>query len=835
MAEIRLSASNKIEVSQVMKGSKNPPMKHGLQISSLIGLNGPGGLPNGNFNDPGFSIGGVGFKNAAHSFGVKPAVYSINNGNGSALAYNLKCLNIAKMVVNREKFSALKHSNGVDLIYPDITGTYILGFAKGTGPFSGNGSPYSKYATFSFESTTGSDIQTWAETTPVYSLPGSPFILKSGEMTFTGGPLKDSDILVTYNVPGVPNLRKIIQTGSYFLTYVDRDSGDLINVSSIKGVTFRSAFVFQSQHTDHDVGGINTYRNHNYGDLYYPLIDSLSALMKWYQDLNTFHGWGLPPFKIIDINGVSRNFTPTDCTTVLNIEDYELYGEPWHFENTLYHIIEWLNLLARILGVNYWEDLITRLHRYTGIPFDEYTRTRFLEDINKGKYARNDYYKLFPSLQEYKPQNSLGYNAVTMIRAKIYKESYASRPRNDILELYNNDKFNFLAGAARRITHPYLGTIVFKIIKHYQNTVLAVSDDWIPYEGLDAGAITTAIGDLGYDVKRVSQHWGLVGPATGPFGSLSEFLIEFNSNLNSYGYDTFPYVVSKFELEPDPPNMQAYIRKAQTQMSPIALGEVDLLSLFNSRQYYYGNNGLYYGLTVKESMYFNHRGAANFPSETVQISTFLLGGNSMLKRYGIKGSAICRIKKYPLTIKTNTPDIFNIGEAITVSFYIGKTSEFSTLFSPAQFGQSRVLYDLIGNQQEDEDMFLKIRTILEAGTKIYEYTFSSDAEEVDIDLSEFLGYDEQVSSFIGMVVRFDETTLDLINMSDCVHRQFESINGTYELAIPFYSRNVGSMIHHRDKNVEGIRPFVDGVQTPEHYIDFGIAKLYLTLDGPVYK
>lgn len=813
MAEIRLSVSHKIDIGGVSKSRKNPPMKHELEVKQFIEF--PyGSSVTGNYNDPGYPDNSS--LSAAHSFGIGPPILPYRTGDGKGLAYNLKCLNIAKMVVNREKFSALKHSNGVDLIYPDITGTYILGFAKGTGPFSGNGSPYSEYATFSFESTTGSDIQTWAETTPIDPLPGAPFILEPGEMTFTGGPLKDSDILVTYNVPGVPNLRKIVQTGSYFLTYVDRDSGDLINVGSIEDVTFRSAFVFQSQHTDHDTTGINTYHKHNSGDYYYPLIDSLSAIMKWYQDLNTFHGWGLPPFKIINVNGVANNFTPTDCTTVLNIEDYELFGEPWHFENTLYQIIDWLKLLGKILGVNYWQDLIYWDYSRV-VPTVEITDDKFFDAIHKGKYSGSEYYKLFPVLTPVPPQAGLGFRQVKMVRLKLLKNSIHGAT-------HKTNVSNFAISGVRKEGGPPVGIKEFKFVKLVNGVIISVSSTWIPFSGMTKPSIMSGLSDIGYTATDVHQRFKFGGTQ-----EISEFLVEFDTDYVA-GVDPLPYIVGKYPTQAEPITLQHH-----KDLQPfagftfIARGEINLRTIFDASTYYYINNQQQYSYGANAHEYLVHYpgGYTSFPNESVHIKTFLANGNSILKRYGLKGTATCKVKKYPATVNRNTPDIFNVEGCITISFYVGKTDEFSTLFSPRQKG-SGLIYstypEFLAPQTEDEVVYDKIKSVLEGGTKVFEVLYDSDVSTIDLDFSEFLTYEDGISFFMGVVVEFDESKLDAIDIPECIRSQWNS--GVFPtgsgLGYTYY------MEHKREK-------YFEGIDKPEFYIDFGYGNLYLTLDGPAYK
>lgn len=818
MAVYNLKVKHSVICGLSSKIHKEPKLESNFKIAQVAGFVHSSYPPSGQYNDPGHTPSFGSHLNASHSFGVKPTVLR----SGDDILFKIPTKTKGFITLNRNKLNKIKHTIGDDA-YPDLTGTFVVTIANYFG------TPLS-YGIFDIETDDGPTIQAYLEGNQLNGSLHPPYFDRD-DYVFTGGPLKDSDILVVFNKLATPQSRNYILANNPQLSYIDKlpdgddaddlpDVGEVIRINGssrpIKAIT---RFIYTEgvrNHSNID-GHASLGLNYGYpgmGDYQYPCIDSLSAVMKWYHDLNIFHGWGLPPFKITDVNGVSRDFTPTDYTTVTNVKDYELYGEPWHYNNTLYQIVEWLKLLGRILGVNYWENLISGIEYYKQfVPHDsnEYTINR-----DKGKYSILDYHKLFPSISEFKPQQSLGHCAVSLTKTRS-KSNTATPP---------TDNLNFFASAVQTAwdppygTRPSRGYRVFKFIKLVSGVTVDVSPDWLPIAAMTESGVQNAIASLGFDVKRVTQHFEHNPP------SLSAFLVELGANLPPPpGFA----ITFKFELEADPPTIAEH--HPIVFFTGLAPNDLDLSRIYSEYIDIYGQlNG---PQLSAEDVYLSFDYADNdsdlvarFPVDVVAIRTFLLDKNTLLKRYGIKGAASCKVRKHPSTGAGSVPTAFDFSDTSTVTYYIGKTDEFSTLFSPK--------LPVNGDQQGYADLYDKIKTVLEGGTEILQYTFDSSSDTVILDLSEFLTYQDTTSCFIGVVKKFDSTSLDAFDadrINDISHDIFSSNIGGGMRQYPnnpFFNGAIVGFRHAKNKLVEGI-------EYPQFYIDFGLSKLYLTLDGPIYK
>lgn len=579
-------------------------------------------------------------------------------------------------------------------------------------------------------------------------------------------------------------------------------------------------------------------------NILYPRVDQLLTLMEWLQDLNEFHGWGLPKFKkfsSIDLTGaefdpVGINFddfvahhklntnhslgfvqlrdgnTINSETVTFNSPDYtqrtlsqyELFGENWHFTKMLYQIVDWLNQLAELHGITYWEDLLSINHLKvakdrnqignTWRGWRQYTEDVAQESYEYGKFSFKDYQVLFPErMTKILPQQL---SPLTYGVDRIFQPSTYVAPRNFI-----SISLPYIAFDGRPPTgfqtdfspHPSGSYLDIRFVAYKWLTLSSVilnpdvinivgTSTWRPsidYSGEDV--IKGAIIETGISCHEVS--------------------INIQTSVNRYGQDVF----IACELDEDQGD-----RYSNRNLTDIYLGvqvkwndqaEAIYGNMTQFSSWYRGYNlqehfGLsqptYYSYNTGDMIlseendfavgggpwyYYSGNFTISYPNETVFIGVIYLNKLTFLQRFGIKSEnsngTFVRVKQ-----------MYNMVEGELKNFWDSHGPQVK-LQTKIYFGFTNDMTEFVPWPQNyaltDENQFIKIKDILESGTEllsINQEPYGYD-ELLEIDTSIVFGPNDKLCMFFGITRLWDHSLVDGYTTNSDMHeyvREFGDID-----------------------------------------------------------
>lgn len=558
-------------------------------------------------------------------------------------------------------------------------------------------------------------------------------------------------------------------------------------------------------------------------NILYPRVDQLLTLMEWLQDLNEFHGWGLPKFKkfsSIDLTGAEfdpvginfddfiarhklntnhslgfvqlRDGNTIDSETVTfnspdytqrTLSQYELFGENWHFTKMLYQIVDWLNQLAELHGLTYWEDLLSIGHLKvakdrnqignTWRGWRQYTEDVAQESYEYGKFSFKDYQVLFPQEMDKVTPNYIKPITTIVTRQRIVDDStYVPVENNLSSETYYWGVDRIVGGYRTQIR-----LIKFKFLRSSPSW----SDiTWPPYIDVlqttsweystdyhDEDTVKNAIIELGFDCTEISMsplvsvgpYYGIViasfTPGSAPDGSLTpndtnefiawQFKLENVVEPNRFDINGFTYTVKDY-------NLRDHFDSCPSIYTSSMGSTID-------------SGGLETDFRIRRMSTFNNTGTLEivYPEEEVAIGFILLNKLSFIQRFGIRtddnNKTCVRVKQF----HSGTLNSYE-------EFYEDNNLDFHFQLK-VYFGFSSNITQFV-NINETEESFSKIKDILESGTEVLsvDREFPTYDETIELDLDFIFGSNSEICMFFGHTKLIDPSKLDGVQTNTWVHK-----------------------------------------------------------------